>query len=214
MKILKRISTVLISLILLLMLTFNIYNYVNIKILHHDLAPIGSYAFLEVVSGSMEPTINVGDIIVIKVKNFNYQENDIVTFYDVDSSFVTHRIVKLENDKMVTKGDHNNTEDEALPQSNIVGKYLFKLNKLGDIFKAFKNPIISLLILIIGILICYLLSFDNNTKEDEKQDKELQEEEKKNIIKEEKNEISQDEAIKRKKKRKKKKHKKRKRKNK
>ena len=209
MKILKRISTVLISLILLLMLTFNIYNYVNIKILHHDLAPIGSYAFLEVVSGSMEPTINVGDIIVIKVKNFNYQENDIVTFYDVDSSFVTHRIVKLENDKMVTKGDHNNTEDEALPQSNIVGKYLFKLNKLG-----FKNPIISLLILIIGILVCYLLSFDNNTKEDEKQDKELQEEEKKNIIKEEKNEISQDEAIKRKKKRKKKKHKKRKRKNK
>lgn len=205
MKILKRILTIFVSLLIILILAFNVYSFINIKIFHHDLAPIGSYAFLEVASGSMEPTINVGDIIVIKVKNFDYKENDIVTFYDVDSSFVTHRIVKLENDQMVTKGDHNNTEDEALPQSNIVGKYLFKFDKLGDLFKSLKNPIVSILILIIGILICYSLSFNKEPLVEE-----LQEEENKNIIKEEKNIISEEEAIKRKKNRKKKKSKKRK----
>ncbi len=162
MKLLKKIGIGFMTTILALMLIFNLYNLIMLKVLHHDLAPIGGYALLEVVSGSMEPTIKKGDLIVINTKAQNYAKDDIVTFYDVNGSFVTHRLVELKNKVMITKGDANNSVDEELPSKNIVGKYVFKLSGFGKVISAFKSPLVSILILVIGILICYLISTDKN----------------------------------------------------
>ena len=154
MKILKRILLGTVTIILGLLLIFNIYNFINIKILKNDFTSINGYVILEVVSGSMEPTIKVGDLIVINTKDQHYQENDIVTFYDTNGAFVTHRIVSIQDDKMITKGDNNNTSDEATPISNIVGKYVFKIGFIGSLITALKNPVVSIMIFILGILIC------------------------------------------------------------
>ena len=162
MKIVKKIIFIIITIILCLVLAFNLYNFISLKILKKDLPTIGGYAVLEVATGSMEPTLKVGDLIIINTKEKNYQSKDIITFYDVNGSFVTHRLVSIKGDKMITKGDANNTEDEELTSKNIVGKYIFKIAGLGILLKSLRSPFTSIMILIIGILICWLVSTDKN----------------------------------------------------
>ena len=162
MKIIKRFSILLITIIIIALLAFNVYNYFCINILGQDLATINGYAVLEVVSGSMEPTIHIGDLIVIDTKYQDYKNGDIVTFYDVDNSFVTHRIVSIDEEKMITKGDANNTEDEALNIKRIVGVYVTKLNGLGKIITSFKSPFVMGMIFLIGLMVCFLVSTDKS----------------------------------------------------
>lgn len=160
MKIVKGIIKYTIFIILLVLLVFNIYNFISRKILKKDLPTVFGYAVLEVVSGSMEPTINIGDLIIIKKNINNLKEGEIVTFYDVNGSFVTHRIIEINEDSIITQGDANNTVDEAINKDKIVGKYIRKIDKLGILFKSLKNPIVMVLILVIGIIICLLVSTD------------------------------------------------------
>lgn len=199
MKIVKRLGIGIVTFVLILLLTFNIYNFINVKILHKDLASFGGYSILEVVTGSMEPTIHIGDFIVINTKETNYQESDIITFYDVDGSFVTHRIVSINENVMVTKGDNNNTEDEPTTTDKIVGKYLFKITGAGKIIASFKSPFMLVMILIIGLLFCIFISTDKEgnpifTEEEKElqeflkfQNKKLQEEKQSKEVREEEN---------------------------
>lgn len=162
MKVVKKVLLIVITILLVLMVVFNAYNFFSLKVLKHKLTTIGGYSILEVVSGSMEPTIHVGDMIIINTKASNYQENDIVTFLDVNGSFVTHRIVSIDEEEMITKGDFNNTEDEPTKMNKIVGKYVSRIPGAGKILSSFKNPFTLVMILIIGLLFCYLISTDKN----------------------------------------------------
>ncbi len=161
MKIARKIFFVIISIILVLLVAYNVYRVVSTKILKKDITTINGYTVLEVVSGSMEPTIYKGDMIVIDTKVKEYHKGDIITFYDSEGSFVTHRIVSINETEMITKGDNNNTNDEATSTSKIVGKYVFKINKGQKILSMLKNPIIATLILGNGVLLCIFLSIDN-----------------------------------------------------
>ncbi|MCX4364824.1 MAG: signal peptidase I [Bacilli bacterium] len=162
MKLVKNIFIKIIWLILILLVTFNIYNFVSINVLKKDIASINGYAILEVVSGSMEPTIKIGDIIVINTKKTDYKAGDIITFYDVNGSFVTHRLVNINDTKMTTKGDANDSADEEMDTKNIVGKYVTKISGAGKLMASLKNPFVMLLILVIGIVSCLLMSTDEN----------------------------------------------------
>ena len=55
----------------------------------------------------MEPTIKIGDLIVIDLDDRGYIIGDIVTYYDEFHTFVTHRIVDVREGKFITKGDFN-----------------------------------------------------------------------------------------------------------
>ena len=154
MKKVQKVLIYLVGICLSLILIYNIYNMINLKILKKDLTTINGYGILDVISGSMEPTIKVGDLIVINTKDKNINVGDVVTFYDVDMAFVTHRVVSINDDMMITKGDANDSLDDPIPLNNIVGKYVFKINGLGSFLTSLKNPLVSIIILIIGILIC------------------------------------------------------------
>lgn len=200
MKRIKKIVFVILSILLGLVLAFNIYNFISIKVMHKDLASINGYAMLEVVSGSMEPTILKGDIIVINTKDKDYKENDIITFRGKEGEFVTHRIIEIDDKTMITKGDNNNSEDDPIKTSSIVGKYVTKINGGGRILSSFKNPFTMVMIFIIGLLGCVLLSTDSDGKPILEQDeKEFQEflkskNENKKEVKEEKSEKTKKET--------------------
>jgi len=183
MKIIKKIFFTIITIFLILLVMFNIYNFYCIKILKQDLVSINGYAVLEVVSGSMEPTIHVGDLVIINTNEKNYQKDDIVTFRDVDDSFVTHRIKEINKDKMITRGDNNDSDDQPMEVNRLIGKYLFKINGLGTLFAAFKSPFVMVMILVIGILTCILTSVDKDgnpiLSESEREFQEFQEYKKK-----------------------------------
>ncbi len=193
MEKIKKIIFGILSTLLVIILVFNVYNFICIKVLGHDLATINGYAMLEVVSGSMEPTIHKGDMIIIDTKARYYKDKDIITFYDKEGSFVTHRIlsIDLDNGTMVTKGDNNNTKDAASSLTNVVGKYVTKLTGIGVLLASFKNPFTMVMIFIIGLLACILLSTDKDGNpildSDELEFKKFLEEKEKREVKEKNN---------------------------
>lgn len=179
MKIVKKIIFITISIFLLILLTYNIYKFICINILKKDITTINGYAILEVASGSMEPTLHVGDMIIIDTKIKDYFKDDIITFYDYDGSFITHRIISIDKNEMITKGDNNNTEDEKRSVNKIIGKYVYKIPKGQKIISIFKNPLIASLILLNGILFCIFISIDKKGNlildDEEKEYKEFRE---------------------------------------
>lgn len=162
MKLIKRILLILVTSALGLILAYNISSFVALNILHQDLATINGYAALEVVSGSMEPTIHVGDMIIINTKETSYQRGDIVTFYDKEGSFTTHRIISIMGNKVITKGDNNKSRDDAIEISKIVGKYEFKVDNFGRILSSLKSPTTMVMILAVGVLACIFFSMDKD----------------------------------------------------
>jgi len=89
-----------------------------------------------VKSGSMEPKIHTGSIVVSKNSN-NYQKDDVITFKVVGSKdTVTHRIVEIVNQNSQpmyrTKGDANKSADpEFVSKQNVVGKLVFSIPLVG-----------------------------------------------------------------------------------
>lgn len=92
------------------------------------------YAYLVVATGSMNGTINQGDMIIVK-KTDDYTLGDIVTFVETEGKFpVTHRIVNYgaQDGMFITKGDANPKAD-SMPVSvdQIAGEVVFVIPKAG-----------------------------------------------------------------------------------
>jgi len=102
------------------------------------LVPIpGNYEIKVVKSGSMEPAIHVGSIVVIK-PTATYAVGDVITFGEDTKTQIptTHRIVKIEGagEQMTftTKGDANDTDDQTSTSvTRVKGKMLFTVPYLG-----------------------------------------------------------------------------------
>lgn len=97
-----------------------------------------------IVSPSMEPTINVYDVILsVRVEDeTTLKEGDIITFYsdiiDTGGYTVTHKIIDIiEEDgerKYITKGDNNQEIDDGyITKENIVGKVVHVFPELGRV---------------------------------------------------------------------------------
>jgi signal peptidase len=120
------------------------------------------WRFLTVNSGSMEPTIKVGSLILIK-RESDYKKGDIVTFSSLNQggSLITHKIIeeieKKEGKYFKTKGDFNETEDmDLIPKEMIIGKYQFGLPFLGYPLAFAKTQAgFSLMVVVPATLIIY-----------------------------------------------------------
>lgn len=99
-----------------------------------DGIPGGFRSFL-VQSGSMEPSIMTGDIIIVRPMS-GYETNDVITFVNREGRTVTHRITgsggQGKNMYYVTKGDANRAEDEdTVSFQQVAGKAVLVVPKLG-----------------------------------------------------------------------------------
>ena len=119
----------------------------------------GNYKFLVVQSGSMEPTIKMGAILMTKPTK-DYKIGDIITFKnpEKEQELVSHRIVDLElkNGKTyyTTKGDANEDPDTGkVAKDEVVGKVLFSVPYLGFAVDFAKRPIGFALIIIVPSVI-------------------------------------------------------------
>ena len=116
------------------------------------------YKCFIVETGSMHPTLKIGDLIIVKHYN-QYKIGDIITFKEKNNNnYITHRIVQINNNKnFITKGDFNNVIDKnCITQEEIVGKVIFHSQILGLIF--FKYKVFTVTILVIILIIANLVS--------------------------------------------------------
>lgn len=160
MKIVRKIVFIVIALLIGFLVCYNGYRLFCTHVLKQDVVTVGGYTLLNVVSGSMEPTLYIDDLILINTKEKNYKAGDIITFQDAEGSFVTHRIVSITEKELITKGDNNNTEDKPTTPDKIVGKYVSRVANGQKLLDAIQSPVVTILILLNGILFSIFTSID------------------------------------------------------
>ena len=124
-------TIVLIVLIIALIVGYNWYQRKNGKV-----AYFLNYSTFAVVGDSMRPTIEAGDLLIIK-KVDKYEEGDIITFKNDQGQVVTHRIIGVDDDGLfITAGDNNKFEDtQHLNNKDVYGKMIYDLTIYDDILK-------------------------------------------------------------------------------
>ena len=135
------------------------------SLIHSDKVPtFGGYAPLIVLTDSMFPEIQSGDLIVVRsVEASQVEEGDVISFFDPDgngTSVVTHRVVTVQADgSFITKGDANNTEDEsAVPTENLVGRYQFRIAGAGNVAMFLQST--TGLIVCVAVPLVLLVGYD------------------------------------------------------
>lgn len=154
LKIIDIIGKIILILIIVFLLFFIIRATVFKKF------DIFGYRFYIIMSGSMEPEIKTGDMIITKECN-NYEIGDVIAFKN--TGLVTaHRIVEKSSENgeelFKTKGDNNNTVDrELVRKEQIRGKTINTIPKVGTAVLYLKTHWIILVLLIGVIIIIYLV---------------------------------------------------------
>lgn len=158
----KKIIYLLQYFVILILLVLIVYFAYQKFILKNKSVSFLNYNFFVIISGSMEPTIHIKDLVVTHPKD-NYNVGDIVAFRD-NNAMIVHRIIDAQYDEngdtlFVTKGDYNNAPDiNKLSPDNIIGSYRFTIPLLGSLILFFSsNPILVIGAIIILIVIYFIV---------------------------------------------------------
>ncbi|MFA5933125.1 MAG: signal peptidase I [Microgenomates group bacterium] len=122
----------------------------------------GGYRLFLVRSGSMEPAVKTGSIVLVAPQT-KYSAGDIVTFLNKTTaklkdpnSTTTHRITKVSDDEgrptYQTKGDANRSADmESITQRQILGKVLLVIPLIGYLIAFTKTQVGFIAFIIVPI---------------------------------------------------------------
>ncbi|MDR0917382.1 MAG: signal peptidase I [Oscillospiraceae bacterium] len=120
------------------------------------------YSYLNVLTGSMEPDIETGSLVVVSARA-PYGVGDTVTFESGGVRPVTHRIVSINGDVIRTQGVANNTPDAPITRDAIRGKVVRVLPGVGNLLTALREPdgLLFLLSVVIAVLFLprYIIEF-------------------------------------------------------
>jgi signal peptidase len=130
------------------------------------------YSVCYVLTGSMEPSISKGDMILIKKVSdvSTIKKGDIITFKRTQGVLagqnVTHRVESVEKNGnqyyFFTKGDANSAPDSQIVlQQEILGVYQKKASVLKFVVEGLSNPYIFIVVVITPLLIMFALQIVN-----------------------------------------------------
>lgn len=155
MRLLVRLIKLLPAAALVLMALLCLWQLGARIVLGQELPQTFGYSHLAVLSGSMEPEISAGDLVVIR-RQTAYQPGDIITF-DEGGVFTTHRIMEIRDDGFCTKGDANNTPDSRpVPFERVVGRVILVIPGAGKVLLFLRSPAGMLGILLSGAAVLFL----------------------------------------------------------
>ncbi len=148
--------------ILLINVTLIVKSYTN----QEEVPSVGGFLPLIVLTDSMYPDIESGDLIICHTAEAeDVKVGDVISFFDPagnGTSIVTHRVLEIvQEDGQLnwrTKGDNNNTEDKMLvPADKLVGIYRSRIPGAGNIamFMQSSTGLVVCVILPIVVLVGY-----------------------------------------------------------
>ena len=150
----KRVGTVLRLLLLTLcggVLGLTLYGANAGRLVGDSLPTPFGYGAASVLSGSMEPRLSKGDLILVKVTG-DYTLRDVVVYQD-GNDLVVHRIVAVEGEQVITQGDANHTPDDPIPVTCIKGEVVASVPWLGALAQWIKTPLGTVLVLGAAVLL-------------------------------------------------------------
>ena len=140
--------------ILIINLTLIAKSYIN----QDEVPSVGGWLPLIVLTDSMQPEIDGGDLIICHtIEAEEIKTGDVIAFFDPagnGTSIVTHRVIEIveENGELRfrTKGDNNNAEDKLLVSENdLVAIYKTRIAGAGNVAMFMQSPT--------GLIVCVVL---------------------------------------------------------
>ncbi len=196
-KILDNVFVKIISRIIEIVVFGVLFCYLAVIILQRTTvsASVSGYRIFNVASGSMEPTIKVGDVILVKDADpyAMIANEDIVTYkmsIDGDEKLITHRFIRYElgedgKNKLITKGDANIVEDDPVDASQVLGRYVRTLKLVTFLTRVIRSKAGFFLFIFAPIVIymtIVVLEEHYERKDEEEEEKRLKEEEHKKAL--------------------------------
>lgn len=126
-------------------------------ILKEPLPTIGKYGLSIVGSDSMCPSVKRGDVLLIKSVDI-YQQGDIIV-YKHNNSLISHRIIEIDKNYIILKGDSNSFQDYNVDLSSVKGKVIYIFPKIGFLIMSFKSPSGVILFTIISFVLIEVLHY-------------------------------------------------------
>lgn len=156
----KRIINVLLTIVLILLVV--VVAITMVVRITGNTPNFGGYMIFRVSTGSMEPELNVGDVILSKeVESItDLKVGDVITYMGAEGSYadklITHEIVTAPYEEngayyLVTQGIANPEADPVVSENQVVGIMVTKIPFLGAIYSFFLTPwgLIAAILLII-----------------------------------------------------------------
>ena len=153
--------------ILVIILIYNITIIIKSFINSNKTPDFLGYKTYVIISGSMEKTLNIGDIVI--VRDDEIKVNDIISFRE-NMSVVTHRVIDIQyldgEIKYQTKGDNNDNPDTSfVSKKNVEGKVVYKIGRVGKILLFLQKK--EIIILAIIAYYIYLFKRSKGVRKDE-----------------------------------------------
>jgi signal peptidase len=170
---LKKIARSVLLIFVSLIVGVNIYLWNARSLMGNALPMPFGYGTAVVLTGSMEPTIMVDDLIFVREQD-SYALDDIVV-YQSGTVPVVHRIVEISDESVTTRGDANNVDDESIPVEAIKGEVVAAIPWLGYGVWALKSPV-AVIVMLAAAVFLIEASFRTGKAEKEAEKEKLKEE--------------------------------------
>ena len=123
-----------------------------------------------VLSGSMEPTLQIGDLVIVR-EGADYGVGRIVVFQS-EGSLVVHRVVEMDGDTIVTRGDANNADDQPISTADVKGVMAARIPKVGSVLLRLRTPTAMIVMLALALVFSEA-SFRRDKEGDAKETEEI-----------------------------------------
>lgn len=159
-KVIGTVVRIVITIIASIILGVNVY-ILNAKRLAGNQLPMPfGYGAAIVMSGSMSPALEVGDLVIVKevseeseVRREDLSVGDVIIFED-GNSYVIHRVIEKDEAQQTftTKGDYNNAADSPITFSQVKGVLFKNIPGAGDVLLWMRNPVFIVFLIVIVVL--------------------------------------------------------------
>lgn len=164
-----KIIRTIINILSVLMIVLALFVLLSVIMTKPGQAPsVLGYSSFRVLSGSMEPTIRTGSMILVKATDpSEIAPDDIISFYSSDPALGgavnTHRVLSVEKQNGVyifhTKGDANLIPDEYTTSgTDVIGVVVFTSYVLGFLIRLLSNPLVFIPIIMVPLLLILVLN--------------------------------------------------------
>lgn len=120
MTYLKKIFKSVACCFLALLVSLCLYTFIVTDIMKKDYVNVFGYTYFVVKTGSMSGTLEVDDVIIVKITK-DTKINDIITYVNDNGEIITHRLVRKSGSKLIAQGDVNNVEDNPITKDQLIG---------------------------------------------------------------------------------------------
>ena len=164
-RVIKTVVRTLLLIVVAAVVGFGVYSVNAERVTGNALPMPFGFGSAVVLSGSMEPTLSVGDLLLV-IPSEQYEVEQVVVYQD-GQTLVVHRIMRIDGESAVTKGDDNTGEDEPILLTQIKGKVVFSIPLVGHLVRFIKTPIGIMVVMGLAI---FLMERSFRREKDSKQE--------------------------------------------